>query len=62
MNTLSRDRNVPRVSEEYITQVADEVEGRMNKKMSQEFSRTEIRIPASLSKVEDFLLNSHVRV
>ena len=42
-NGLSRNTSVTRINEEYITQVYEETEDRVTKKLSQEFSRTESR-------------------
>ena len=49
------------MAEEYITQVFEELEVRVTKKLSQEFSRTESRILGTLSKLDEFLLNPQVR-
>ena len=43
-NGQSRDTSIPRINEEYITQVSEEIEGRFTKKLSREISRTESRI------------------
>ena len=56
-NGQSRNTSVPRINEECITQVFEEVERRVTKKLSQEFSRTESRILGALSKLDEFLLN-----
>ena len=40
----ARNTSVRRNNEKYITQVPEEIEGRVTKKLSQEFSRTESRI------------------
>ena len=56
-NGQSRNTSVPRINEEYITQVSEQIEGRVTKKLSQEFSRTEFRILRALSKLDEFLLN-----
>ena len=56
-NNLARKSNVPRSQEDYITQVSEEIEGGVTKKLSQEFSRTESRILGALSRLADFLLN-----
>ena len=56
-NGQSRNTSVPRINEEYITQVSEQIEGRVTKKLSQEFSRTESRIMGALSKLDEFLLN-----
>ena len=53
----ARDRNLPRSQEDYITQVSEEIEGRITKKLSKEFNRTESRILGALSRIEEFLLN-----
>ena len=60
-NSQSRNTLVPRISEEYITQVSEEIEGRVTKKLSQEFSRTESRTLGALSKLDEFLLNPQIR-
>ena len=60
-NGQSRNTSVPRNNEEYITQVSEEIEGKVTKKLSQEFSRTESRILGTLSKLDEFLLNQQVR-
>ena len=44
------------MTEEYITQVSKDIEGRLTKKLSQNFSRTESRILFALSKLDEFLL------
>ena len=49
------------MAQEYISQVSEEIEGRVTKKLSKEFSRTESRILGALSKPDDFLLNPQVR-
>ena len=59
-NSQSRNTSVPRINEEYITQVSEEIEGRVTKKLSQEFSRTESRILGALSKLDEFLLNQQI--
>ena len=60
-NSQSRNSAVPRINEEYITQVSEEIEGRVMKKLSQEFIRTESQILGALSKSDEFLLNPQVR-
>ena len=56
-SNLAQNANVPRSQEDYITQVSEEIEGRVTKKMSQEFSRTENRILRALARLDDFLMN-----
>ena len=59
-NGQSRNTSVPRINEEYITQVSEEIESRVTKKLSQEFSRAESRILGALSKLDEFLLNPQI--
>ena len=49
------------LTQDYISQVSEEIEGRVTKKLSKEFSRTESRILGALSKLDEFLLNPQVR-
>ena len=56
-SNLAQNTNVPRSQEDYITQVSKEIEGRVTKKLSQEFSRTENRILGALARLDDFLTN-----
>ena len=60
-NGQSRNTSVSRNNEEYITQVSEEIEGRVTRKLSQEFSRTESRILGALSKLDEFFLNPQIR-
>ena len=59
----SRGRNVldPELTQDYISQVSEEIEGRVTKKISEEFNKTESRILGALSKLDEFLLNPQVR-
>ena len=59
----SRAQNVldPELAQDYISQVSEEIEGRVTKKLSKEFSKTESRILDALSKLDEFLLNPQVR-
>ena len=54
---VAQNSNVPRSQEDYISQVTEEIEGRVTKKLSQEFSRTEKRILGALARLDDFLMN-----
>ena len=56
-SNLAQNSNVPRSQEDYITQVSEVIEGRVTKKLSQEFSRTENRILGALARLDDFLMN-----
>ena len=49
------------MAEEYIIQASEEIEARVTKKHSQEFSRTRSRIMGALSNLDEFLLNTQVR-
>ena len=59
----SRGRNVldPELTQAYISQVSEEIEGSVTKKPSKEFNKTESRILGAPSKLDEFLLNSQVR-
>ena len=59
----SRGQNVldPELTQEYISQFSEEIEGRVTKKLSKEFSKKESRILGALSKLDEFLLNPQVR-
>ena len=59
----SRRRNVldPELTQDYISQVSEEIEGRVTKKLSKEFNKTESRILRAPSKLVEFLLNPQVR-
>ena len=56
-SNVAQNSNVPRSQADYITQVSEEIEGRVTKKLSQEFSRTENRILGALARLDDFLMN-----
>ena len=59
----SRGQNVlePELIQDYISQVSEEIEGRVNKKLSKEFNKTESRSFCALSKLDGSLLNPQVR-
>ena len=59
----SRGQNTlhPESTQDYISQVSEEIEGRVLKKLSKEISRTESRILGALSKLDEFLLSPQVR-
>ena len=58
-----RAQNVldPESAQDYISQVSEEIEGKVTKKLSKEFSKTESRILGALSKLDELLLNPKVR-
>ena len=59
-NSQSWNAIDPEMAQEYISQISEEIEGRVTKKLSKEFSRTESRILGHLSKLDEFLLNPQV--
>ena len=60
-NSQSQNTLDPEMVQDYISQVSEEIERRVTKKLSKEFSRTESRILGALSKLDEFLLNPQVR-
>ena len=54
---LAQNSNACRSQEDYITQVSEEFGGRVTKRLSKEFSRTENRILGALARLDDFLMN-----
>ena len=58
----SRGQNVldPELTQDYISQVSEEIEGRVTRKLSNEYNKTESRILGALSKLDEFLLNPQV--
>ena len=54
---LAQNSNAPRSQGDYLTQVSEEIEGKITKKLSQEFSRTENRILGALARLDNFLMN-----
>ena len=55
-NTLDRE-----LAQDYISQVSEEIEGRVTKKISKQFSRTESRILGALFRLDEFLQDPQVR-
>ena len=60
-NSQSQKTPVPGITEEYITHFSEEIEDRVTKRLSDEFSRTESRSFGALFKLNDFLLKPQVR-
>ena len=60
-NSQSQNTFDPEVAQDYISQVSEEIEGRVIKKLSKHFSRADSRILGALPKVDEFLLNPQVR-
>ena len=56
-SNMAQNPGVPRSQEDYITQVSEETEERVTKRLSKEFSRTENRILGALARPDDFLMN-----
>ena len=56
-SNLAQNSSAPRSQEDYITQVSEEIEGRVTKRLSKEFSKTENRILGALARLDDFLMN-----
>ena len=57
-SNLAQNSIAPRSQDENITQVSEEIEGRVSKRLSKEFTRTENRILGALARLDDFLINS----
>ena len=51
----------PELTQDYISQVSEEIQGRVTKKLSKELSKTESRILGALSQLDEFLLDPQVR-
>ena len=60
-SNLAQNPNAPRSQEEYITQVSEEIEGRVTKRLSKEFRRTKNRILGALARLDDFFMNPLLR-
>ena len=58
---MAKKSNVPRSHEDYISQVSEETEGRVTKKLSKQFCRTENRILSALARLDDFLMNQLIQ-
>ena len=56
-SNLAQNSSAPGSQENYITQVSEEIEGRVTKRLSKEFSKTENRILGALARLDDFLKN-----
>ena len=60
-NSQSQNTLDPETAQEYISQVSEEIDGRVTKKLPKEFSRRKSRVLGALSKLDEFLLNPQVR-
>ena len=56
-SNLAQNSSAPGSQEDYITQVSQEIEERITKRLSKEFSRTKNRILEALARLDDFLMN-----
>ena len=61
-NSQSQNTPDPETAQGYISKVFEEIEGRVTKKLSKEFSRTESHILGALFKLDKFLLNPQDRI
>ena len=60
-NNQSQNSSAPGITEQYKAQFFEEIEGRVTKKLSQDFSRTEARVVGALSKLDEFFLNPQIQ-
>ena len=60
-NSQSQNTFVPGITKWYITQVSEEVEGSVTKKLSHKFIRTELRILGASPELDEVLLNPQAR-
>ena len=60
-NSQSQNTLDPEMVQEFISQVSEDIEGRVTEKLSKEFSRTESRILGAQSKPDEFLLSPQAR-
>ena len=58
---LAQNTEVPRSQEDYITQVSEEIEGRVTEKVSKEFSETESCIFGALFRFDEFFLDQLIQ-
>ena len=56
-SNLAQDTSVPRSREDYTTQVSEEIEGRLTKRLSMDFCRLKSCILGALSRLDEFLPN-----
>ena len=56
-SNLAQNSNVPRSQEDYTTQVSEEIEGRVSKNLSKEFSRKKNLILNALARLDEVLMN-----
>ena len=56
-SNLALNSSAPRLQKDYITQVSEQIEGGVTKRLSKEFNRTENRILGALAQLDDFCMN-----
>ena len=56
-SNLAQNSSAPRSQENYITQNSEEIEGRVAKRLSKEFSRTQNLILGALARFDNFPMN-----
>ena len=55
-SNMAQNSGSPRSQEHYITQISEEIEGKVTKRLTKEVSRTENRILGALARLDDFLM------
>ena len=60
-NIHTKNTSSPGIHEDFIAQVAEKIGGKVKKKLSQEFSRTESRILSAFSRLDEILQNPQPR-
>ena len=60
-NSQLEKTSLPEITDESITQVFEEIENRVTKKLAHEFSRSESQFLGSLFELDKFLLNPQLR-
>ena len=60
-NSQSQNTLGPEMAQEVISQVSEEIQGRVTKKLSKEFRRTESRFLGALSRLDEIVLDPQVR-
>ena len=60
-SNLAQKSKAPRSQEDYITQVFEEIQGRVTRQLCRRFNRTENRILCLQSHLDDFLPNSYFK-
>ena len=60
-NSVGQNTLDPELTQDDISQISEEIERRVTKKLSKEFSRTESSVLGALLKLDEILLNPQVR-